>query len=157
MIVVIKNKPYSVQWMGAKVAGPVFREVADKLFAGSRDQQQRFNSPAIADSARYFYSGYYHDMNEVCRALNLRVSDSTGESTWSFLRTREDYKSVMSSLPVNKKAMPNVVGMGLKDAIYLLENMDLKIQWKGKGKINTQSLAAGSTLKKGQTVYLELN
>ena len=156
IIVVIKNKPYAVQWMGAKVAGPVFREVADKLFAASEDQQKRFNPAPVNDSAKYFYSGYNRDMENICRYLDLNFTDSAA-SKWSFLRTNDDYKAVMRPLAVNQKTMPNVVGMGLKDAIYLLENMDLKIVAKGRGKINTQSMTAGTPIKKGQTVILELN
>jgi cell division protein FtsI (penicillin-binding protein 3) len=52
--------------------------------------------------------------------------------------------------------MPNVKGMGLKDAIYLLENMGLKVQVKGKGKVMNQSIAPGSALVKSNTVMLEL-
>jgi cell division protein FtsI (penicillin-binding protein 3) len=52
--------------------------------------------------------------------------------------------------------MPDIKGMGLKDAIYLLENMGLKVQTKGKGKVMVQSILAGTTLAKGMTVYVEL-
>jgi len=52
--------------------------------------------------------------------------------------------------------MPNVKGMGLKDALYLLENMGLKVAVKGKGKIVTQSVVPGTSLAKGITVMLEL-
>ena len=157
MIVVIKNKPYSDQWMGAKVAGPVFREVADKLFAGSINQQQEFRSETLPDSVKYFYSGFNRDMEQVYKKMNMRFEDSAGTSRWAYLKTDEDYRAVMTALPVNKKTVPNVVGMGLKDALYLLENMDLKIVSKGKGRVNAQSIAAGSIIKKGQTIYLELN
>jgi len=157
MIVVIKNKPYAEQWMGAKVAGPVFREVADKLFAGSMDQQQKFRAVAIPDSTKFFYSGFNRDMEQVCKKMNLRFADSAGLSSWAYLKTDEDYKAVMTALPVSKNTVPNVVGMGLKDALYLLENMDLKIVSKGKGKVNAQSIASGTIIKKGQTIYLDLN
>jgi cell division protein FtsI (penicillin-binding protein 3) len=53
--------------------------------------------------------------------------------------------------------MPVVKGMGLKDALFLLENMKLKVVVNGKGKVKTQSLAAGTKITKGQTVYLEMN
>ncbi len=53
--------------------------------------------------------------------------------------------------------MPVVKGMGLKDALYLLENMKLKVVVNGKGKVKAQSVAAGTKISKGQTVYLEMN
>ena len=53
--------------------------------------------------------------------------------------------------------MPNVKGMGLKDALYLLENMGVKVSVKGKGKVTNQSVAPGSTVAKGAAVALELS
>jgi cell division protein FtsI (penicillin-binding protein 3) len=52
--------------------------------------------------------------------------------------------------------MPNVKGMGLKDALYLLESMGLRVSVKGRGKIMTQSVRPGMSLAKGITVMLEL-
>jgi cell division protein FtsI (penicillin-binding protein 3) len=52
--------------------------------------------------------------------------------------------------------MPNVKGMGLKDALHLLENMGLKVIPRGSGKVTQQSLQAGSGITKGLTVYLDL-
>jgi cell division protein FtsI (penicillin-binding protein 3) len=53
--------------------------------------------------------------------------------------------------------MPNVKGMGLKDALYLLESMGLKVSVNGRGKVKAQSIAAGAILAKGLTVVLELS
>ena len=49
---------------------------------------------------------------------------------------------------VSKQVMPNVKGMGLKDALYLLENMGLKVSVKGKGKVANQSVAPGTAIDK---------
>jgi cell division protein FtsI (penicillin-binding protein 3) len=53
--------------------------------------------------------------------------------------------------------MPNLVGMGLKDALYLLENKGLTATISGKGKVISQSLFAGTIFKKGQKIILMLN
>ena len=53
--------------------------------------------------------------------------------------------------------MPNVKGMGLKDALYLLENMGVKVKISGKGKVSGQSIAPGTALAKGLTVILDLS
>jgi len=58
---------------------------------------------------------------------------------------------------IRQQIMPNVKGMGLKDALYLLENMGVKVTIKGKGKIITQSVAPGTALAKGIKVMLELS
>lgn len=52
--------------------------------------------------------------------------------------------------------VPNVIGMGAKDAVYLLESKGLRVQLYGIGKVRSQSIAGGSRLVKGQTVTLQL-
>jgi len=53
--------------------------------------------------------------------------------------------------------MPNVSGMGLKDALYLLGNAGLKTKVIGSGKVIAQSIAAGTKVGKGLGVQIELN
>jgi cell division protein FtsI (penicillin-binding protein 3) len=53
--------------------------------------------------------------------------------------------------------MPNVKGMGLKDALYLLESMNVKVVARGRGKVVNQSIEAGAQLLKGTTVIIELS
>ena len=53
--------------------------------------------------------------------------------------------------------MPSLQGMGLKDAVYLCENMGLKVSTKGAGKVIAQSVQSGSKINKGQLVKIELN
>ena len=53
--------------------------------------------------------------------------------------------------------MPSLIGMGLKDAVYLCENMGLKLSFKGAGKITSQSIESGANISKGQLVKIELN
>ena len=53
--------------------------------------------------------------------------------------------------------MPNVIGMGIKDGVYLLENLGLKVKIIGKGKIVSQSITENAAIKKGNTVILKLS
>ena len=56
-----------------------------------------------------------------------------------------------------KNAVPDVNGMGLKDAIYLLEKIGLKVVPVGKGKVVTQSILPGSKFNKGQKITIQLS
>ena len=67
------------------------------------------------------------------------------------------YVPVVSSRPVNKKTIPNVKGMGLKDALYLLENMDVRVSAKGKGKVVAQSISPGTVVVKNEPMLIDLN
>ncbi len=53
--------------------------------------------------------------------------------------------------------IPDVRGMGLKDALYVLENNGLTVQINGKGKVVGQSINAGTPVSKGQSIVLYLN
>ena len=53
--------------------------------------------------------------------------------------------------------MPDVTGMGLKDALFLLENAGIKVRFTGNGKVRKQSIAPGNKIVKGSTIYLELS
>ena len=52
--------------------------------------------------------------------------------------------------------MPNVIGMGARDAVYAIEQTGMKVQRTGKGRVVSQSVVAGSNVQKGKMVYLEL-
>ena len=92
--------------------------------------------------------------------MNMPYSDSVAQNNWASVHANpESYRGqpVMKAATVRQKVMPNVRGMGLKDAIYLLENMGLKVAIRGRGKITMQSVAPGTALAKGITVILELS
>jgi cell division protein FtsI (penicillin-binding protein 3) len=92
----------------------------------------------------------------VLNTLKIAYRDSTANGEWSNVFA-ENYEPVMKSSAIKKQAMPSVKGMGLKDALYILEGMGMKVNIKGKGKVVSQSVAPGSTISKGATVSLELS
>jgi len=67
-----------------------------------------------------------------------------------------DYKIYTNKVNKVHKTVPNVKGMSGMDAIALLENLGLKVRFRGSGKVQTQSIATGKQLIKNQTIILEL-
>jgi cell division protein FtsI (penicillin-binding protein 3) len=63
----------------------------------------------------------------------------------------------MNRESISKQTMPDVKGMGLKDALYLLESMDLKVAVRGRGRVKEQSITPGALLKKNESVSIELD
>ncbi len=53
--------------------------------------------------------------------------------------------------------IPNVKGMIGMDAISLLENIGLQVQFKGSGKVEKQSIKAGEKIIKGKKIVLQLS
>jgi len=109
----------------------------------------------VKDSVSYFYAGNSSDIKNVFKTLNVGYSDSVRQSEWGNV-IADNYLPVLKEVNVSKAVMPNIKGMGLKDVIYLLENMGLKVKANGQGKVMVQSIQAGSALTKGMTVYVEL-
>ena len=154
-IVVIRTKPHAFLHYGGQVAAPVFREVATKLYAMYVEKKNAPNYVATKDSSGYFYAGYTKDIKNVLSGLNVKYNDSTTENDWSNVYSKNAVP-VVKGKSVQGKLMPNVRGMGLKDALYLLENTGVKVVVKGRGKIINQSIPPGTPLTKGFTVLVEL-
>lgn len=156
-IVVIKNKQHAQFYFGGKVAAPVFREIADNLYASGAEDRNYYTATPATDSMHYRWSGVGKEVKEVMDKMQVGYSDSTAaDGKWGYI-SDNNYIPVMKSLDVQKQLVPDVKGMGLKDALYLLENMSVKVEVKGRGKVTTQSLEAGKPFNKGQTIQLQLN
>ena len=153
--VVIQNGSESKLAYGGVVAGPVFREVADKLYAMNIGKSPIIQQ-AVADSLTYNYYGLATDMKKIFSDLNISLSDSSAGGNWLAANISNN-QIVLKTNGIIKNIIPSVIGYGLKDAIYLLENMGLKVMIAGSGKVIYQSLAQGTTFKKGQTIQLQMN
>lgn len=156
-VVVIKNKPHAKNYFGAAVAGPVFKEISERLYS---TYVKGNNSPALkqlkADSAMLQYAGYKKDISKVLAALKMNLRDSSNNASWTNLYGNQE-NVVAYSKKIEDATMPELKGMGLKDAVYICENMGLRLMVKGAGKVGAQSIVAGQPINKGQIVQLELN
>lgn len=160
-IVVIKNKPFAKKYYGAAIAGPVFREVADKLMSLEKDNPDNSRYAAIIelmnkDSSNYYYAGSTKGMKSVLQTLNMSYTDSSGGNKWARLYPVNN-QPVMATKKEDAKRIPDVKGMGLKDALYLLESRDIQVLTRGAGKVSQQSIPAGTTIEKNQQLTIELN
>lgn len=155
-IVVIRTKPHAASHYGGTLAAPVFREIATKLYAMYVEQKNPSMYAAVKDSSLFFYAGNSDDIRNVYKSLGVTYTDSSFKNDWAAVYTGK-VKPLVKPIIVKKQLMPNVRGMGLKDAILLLENMGLKVAIRGKGKVTMQSVAPGTQLAKGVTVILELS
>ena len=153
-IVVIKTKPRAAMHYGGQLAAPVFKEVATKLYAMYVEDKQPIKNKFAPDSTKFFYAGYTSDVKDVFNQLGVRYKDSVTQNFWSTVYDQQ-YSTVVSGNTVKPKRMPDVKGLGLKDALYLLENMGVKVVIGGKGKVVDQSIAPGTGLNNGMTVYLD--
>ena len=160
-IVVIKNKPFAKKYYGAAVAGPVFREVADKLMsmeALSPDSNQlaAYTGLMKKDSTAYYYAGSTDEIRKVMFTLGMPFTDSSLDKKWAGVYREKD-GSVVKAKNEEPRHVPDVKGMGLKDALYLLESNNIQVATQGTGKVKHQSITPGSIVSKNQKLILELN
>jgi cell division protein FtsI (penicillin-binding protein 3) len=156
-IVVIKNKPFAKKYYGAAIAGPVFKEVSDKLYALNINSEKNKSLYTVTkDSSRFYYAGSASDIRQVMKSLRMEYKDSVLDKDWSKVYA-VNYLPVLKGQETAKNRMPDLRGMGLKDALYLLETANLKVIAKGKGKIMQQSITPGTTIQKNQKITIELN
>ena len=157
--VVIQNGNDSKLAYGGVVSGPVFREVADKIYAEKIGSESLAQLPNGTDSSALKFFGLKSDLNKILTTFNYPSSDSAIAGSWRSTVLNYNYAQLNSAYnatgPVKK--VPDVTGFGLKDAVYLLENMGLKVEAKGKGKVIYQSLAQNTDFHKGQSINLQLN
>ena len=156
--VVIQNSSESKHVYGASVSGPVFREVADRLFA-TRVANKSLNQFQFApDNGIYSFYGMKKDLNKIFDVFNYKETDSATTGSWrtTFLQDG-NAKLIADNISTKATKVPDLTGMGLKDAVYLLENMGLKVFASGRGKVVYQSLAQNSGFNKGQQIKIQLN
>jgi cell division protein FtsI (penicillin-binding protein 3) len=159
MAVVIQNGKESRLAYGGVVAGPVFREVADKIYAEKIGNEPLNKLPDETESGANKFYGLKTDLNDILNKFSYPSSDSAKGGSWRstvLYNGHAELNSDFNKEPhVNK--VPDVTGLGLKDAVYLLENMGLKVEAKGRGKVIYQSIAQNTDFHKGQSINLELN
>ncbi len=158
--VVIRTEQHSAAYYGVAIAAPVFRQVADKIFssnigswAAPLDSFAKSGSGklvarmATTDNYRFLLNGI--DKHVAIPAdyrdgLMQLIVDSTRHIN---VQPARIYKSIV----------PDVKGMGLKDAVYMLETCGMQVQVQGKGKVQSQSVLPGTRIAKGQNIIIQLS
>ena len=154
--IVVVNSPSNGVYFGNVVAGTVFKEISDKVYA---TRFFRIYKPETKDnikpSAPDAGNGYRADINEVLKNLDIKYR-RTADDDWVVTRESGDTVS-LSGLKMQPGLVPDVRGMSLRDAVYLLENNGLRVKISGKGKVLRQSPEHGARYNEETVVSLEMN
>jgi len=158
--IVVVNSPSNNVYYGNLVAGPVFKEIADKVYATSFDIHESVDEMEIADNGEsvlpFTKNSYYKELKYVLRHLDIEYDDDGVKTDW-VITNRTDEAISLKNRTVMKNLMPNVVGMGLKDGLFILENAGLYVDFSGRGSIVQQSIPPGSVIQKGNSVWLQMS
>ncbi|WP_158989492.1 penicillin-binding protein [Mucilaginibacter sp. L196] len=151
MIVVINN-PTVGSYLAALVAGPVFRQIADRVYASDLDINQappvHFVGNTTLPSIKQGNTKALHTVYNALNVKPLYASNTPSVDTSNGITYQEtDYKSGV---------VPSVVGMDLSDALYRLGNAGYKVIARGSGMVTAQSVTGGSEIPKGSKITIEL-
>jgi len=153
-IIVVINGPKN-GYYGATVAGPVFKEIADRIYASDIQMYNNVTEHLVGNTkSPESKAGQSKAVKKVYNSLGIKTLYAAKSDYFNSIDTSngivyEEYSDV-------KGMMPNVQGMGLKDALYLLGNAGLKTRINGSGKVIAQSVPSGTRIGKGLLVQLEL-
>lgn len=154
-IVVIDN-PKGYKQYGSDVAAPVFKEIADKIYKVNLQMHPPMPENFYVDETVFpvIRSGNLDDLVMICNQLGVSNHIRTGKE-WVKTKTESNYVNWISNDP-RDGLVPDVLGMTLRDAIYILENQGLEVKFNGNGRVVKQSELPGRKAVKGSKIYLEL-
>jgi len=154
-IVMIYN-PKKNGFYGGTVAAPVFKEIADKIWLHHSREQVVLNNLPIAIAANKmpgFDAGARSDFHSILKSIDFPYMENT-DSDWTVARPSDKALELLTR-SIRPSEVPNVVGMGFRDALYLLEKEGLKVNANGIGRVSAQSVSPGEKAT-GQIVALKL-
>ncbi|MCB9365367.1 MAG: transpeptidase family protein [Flavobacteriales bacterium] len=155
--IVVVNAPSRNVYYGNLVAGPIFKEVADKVYAGSiaihAELAKKENQ--AASKIPYAKDGYYEDLAIVYSELGVKTNTSQKVNDWVKVSTGEKDVQIYHK-KVAPIYIPDVTGLSVKDAVFLLENQGLVVKFVGSGTVKRQSINPGEKVVKGAKILLEL-
>jgi cell division protein FtsI (penicillin-binding protein 3) len=146
---------------GGQMAGSVFSEIAERVFAKhlAKDLKEAKDSTSIlTPDVKHgdLVATHYILDNINVSTVGASFKKNEDKPVWGEI-THTPNNITLTPKEIKTNRVPNVVGMGAKDAVYLLESLGLKVQLIGIGKVRSQSMLAGNTLHKGKTIQLRLN
>jgi len=148
--VVVINNPATI-FYGSAVAAPVFKEIADRVYATRLD----IHDPAKEENQQILAIPKYKKSTfEDIKAINKIILNKPELTKKIFRESGINENIIISNL--TKDVVPDLIGLSIKDAIYFLENHGLKVVAIGKGAVVRQSLNPGSKFTKGSSIILYL-
>jgi cell division protein FtsI (penicillin-binding protein 3) len=154
--IVVINSPSKGAYYGAAVAAPVFKEIADRVYASQLSIHQQKKEPDSNSAIPFVKAANQNDLFVIYQKLDFSSLSQNPSAEWVFASS--DSKNViLKEKTFMYGYVPDITGMGLKDATYMLENAGLKVNVSGKGKVVTQSMTPGTIVNKGSLINITLN
>ena len=146
----------SPRYFGIDLAGPVASDIMEYIYINDPSLHNILEQSDTNHTPQSIKGGDSNDIKSVSAALSKQITDKSEGEAWSNTITTSGTTTI-SAVKISESRVPNVVGMGLSDALYLLESCGLKVTHTGSGAIKSQSIPAGEEIDKDNlTIHLKL-
>ena len=165
MVCVAKQStPSHSNYYGISLTGPTARSIMEYIYANDPTLHAPVEVPEVPYAARSIKAGSSDALVMCAERHSREVIDQKGEdgnrassAAWCKASVGEDGITTLNAINTTDGKVPNVVGMGLSDALYLLESSGLNVTHSGSGRVVGQSLRPGTTIsKRGTSINLTL-
>lgn len=139
------------------VSGMVFREISDKVYAmasvkyGKPEYEMDKSLPVSKNGLRNDFLTIFDELD-----LDLDGKQDSRGADWVMTSSSEGENVVLKPRKISYSNVPNAKGMGLRDALFVLENSGLKVGVSGSGTVQSQSLQSGARVVRGSYIHIEL-
>lgn len=145
---------------GGMTSGAAFKEIAEKVMAKHERMPLAMGKDTLHSLLPAIKNGNMNAVSYLLDKMDIEIDSDYGKSyeeepEWGTVTMNEN-SVVFEELSTRENIIPNVVGMGAKDAIYLMKRAGLRVQANGYGKVVYQSLKPGQKAQKGAFVTLTL-
>lgn len=159
--IVIIDSPQRAAQYGGDVAAPVFRELADKAYARDLASHKRMAERIVPDrkSLPTVKAGSQEELTMVCNRLGISHHPGVPGMDEEWVKADSQNRSYLwKPNKVITNQVPDVTGMTIRDALYLLENQGLKTRKNGiSGRVKSQSIPAGTPIQKGSVITITVS
>ncbi|TAG56286.1 MAG: PASTA domain-containing protein [Cytophagales bacterium] len=153
--IVVISDPKGFNQMGSDVSAPVFKEMADKIYAQDAEMHKEMKDPEhnLMFNFPLVRAGNAKDLKYLCNEFG--ISQHEGDEEW-LMADISNNAITWRNRKMIQNLVPDVSGMVLKDALYILENKGLQVNFSGKGRVQFQTQRPGTKIIKGTTIGLKL-
>ncbi|MCD8202881.1 MAG: PASTA domain-containing protein [Prevotella sp.] len=147
---------------GGTMSGAVFHNIAEGIMAQNVKldvQDARDTSSVLVPDVK---NGNIVAADYVLSHLGINTNKSwngdylSGNPIWGKARKGETSVSLAKVSDYGNRTVPDVMGMGARDAVFLLESRGVKVRLQGRGRVVEQSLPVGHVINRGETCSLKL-
>lgn len=152
--IVVINNPTQGGYYGGAISAPVFREIADRIYATDPEVGITWTDTTTIAKTNPLKAGNAEDIKLLTTWLGYKMGmPLVGE--W-LTQVADSTGSRVETASYEQETLPSVLGMGARDAVYLLEKMGARVQLSGVGLVKQQSIPPGSRIIPGTAIVLNL-